>query len=103
VVSQGPAQLASLTTNVSLPAVSGTSITWTAAASGGTAGPLQYQFWMWSSAGWVMVQNYSSSNTFTWTPTGADVGDHALQVWVRSAGSTVAYEAYKSSGVFTIN
>jgi hypothetical protein len=103
VVSQGPAQLVSLTSNVSLPATSGTTITWTAAATGGTAGPLQYQFWMWSSSGWVMVQNYSPLNSYSWTPTGADVGDHALQVWVRSAGSSVAYESYKSSGVFSIN
>ena len=103
VVSQGPAQLVSLTSNVSLPATFGTPITWTAAASGGTAGPLQYQFWRWDSTGWVMVQNYSPVNSYTWTPTASDVGDHALQVWVRSAGSSVAYESYKSSGVFSIN
>jgi hypothetical protein len=103
VVSQGPAQLVSLTSNVSLPATFGTPITWTASASGGTAGPLQYQFWRWDSTGWVMVQNYSSMNSYTWTPTANDVGDHALQVWVRSAGSSVAYESYKSSGVFSIN
>ena len=103
VVSQGPAQLVSLTSNISLPARSGTTITWTAAASGGTAAPLQYQFWMWSSSGWVMVQDYSPLNSYSWTPTGNDVGDHALQVWVRSAGSSVAYESFKSSGIFSIN
>ncbi len=103
VVSQGPAQLVSLTSNVSLPVPSGTSVTWTAAASGGTAGPLQYQFWRWSSTGWVMARDYSPVNSYTWTPTASDVGDHALQVWVRSAGSSVAYESYKSTGVFTIN
>ena len=103
VVSQGPAQLVSLTSNVSLPATSGTTITWTAAASGGTAGPLQYQFWRWGSTGWVMVQDYSPLNSYSWTPTVGDVGDHALQVWVRSAGSSVAYESYKSSGIFSIN
>jgi len=103
VVSQGPAQLVSLTSNVSLPATSGTTITWTAAASGGTAGPLQYQFWRWGSTGWVMVQDYSPVSSYSWTPTANDVGDHALQVWVRSAGASVAYESYKSTGIFSIN
>jgi hypothetical protein len=103
VVSQGPAQLVSLTSNVSLPTTFGTPITWTAAASGGTAGPLQYQFWRWSSTGWVIARDYSPVNSYTWTPTASDVGDHALQVWVRSAGSSVAYESYKSSGIFSIN
>ncbi len=101
-VSQGPAQLQTLTSNVALPATSGTTIKWTATANGGTAGPLQYQFWLWSSNGWTLVQNYSSLNTYSWTPTTIDVGDHALQVWVRSAGSSAAYESYKSTGVFSI-
>lgn len=102
VVSQGPAQLVSLTSNVSLPTASGTTITWTAAAIGGSASPLQYQFWRWGSNGWVMAQDYSPQNTYSWTPTANDVGDHALQVWVRSAGSSVAYESYKSTGFFSI-
>ena len=101
-VSQGPAQLVSLTSNVSLPASSGTTITWTATAIGGSASPLQYQFWRWGSNGWVMAQDYSPLNTYNWTPTASDVGDHAIQVWVRSAGSSVAYESYKSSGIFSI-
>jgi hypothetical protein len=87
---------------VTLPVVSGTTVTWTASASGGTAGPLQYQFWRWGSNGWVMVRDYRAVNSYSWTPTASDVGDHALQVWVRSAGASVAYESYKSTGVFTI-
>ncbi|MBA3886835.1 MAG: hypothetical protein H0X67_14060 [Acidobacteria bacterium] len=101
-ISQGPAQLVSLASSISLPAAPGTSITWTAEAYGGTAGPLQYQFWRWSNGAWVLVQSYGSQNTYTWTPTAANVGTHALQVWVRSAGSTVSYESYKSTGFFSI-
>lgn len=101
-ISQTPAQVQTLTSNVTLPAAPGTSITWTAAASGGTAGPLQYQFWRYSGGRWTMVQDYSASTTYPWTPTTADIGDHAIQVWVRSAGTTAAYESYKSSGVFSI-
>jgi hypothetical protein len=102
-VSQGPAQVVSLTSNVSLPATSGTTITWTAGANGGTAGPLQYQFWRWGSNGWVLAQDYSALNSYSWTPTASDVGDHAVQVWVRSAGSSASYESYKSTGIFSIN
>jgi hypothetical protein len=102
VVSQGPAQVLTLTSNVTLPATFGTTITWSATASGGTAAPLQYQFWRWSSTGWVMAQDYSSVNSYSWTPTATDVGDHAIQVWVRSAGSSAGYESYKSTGIFSI-
>jgi hypothetical protein len=101
-VSQGPAQIASLTSNVTFPASAGTTITWTAAASGGTAGPLQYQFWRYSNGQWILARPYSSVNTYSWTPTAGDIGNHALQVWVRSAGSTAGYEAFKSTGVFSI-
>lgn len=101
-ITQEPVQVISVTTNVTLPASAGTPVTWTAAAIGGSAGPLEYQFWRWSNGGWILVQSYSTSNSYTWTPTVADVGEHALQVWVRSAGSTAAYEAFKSTGTFQI-
>jgi hypothetical protein len=101
-ITQEPVQVASITTDVTFPAPAGSPITWTAAALGGTAGPLEYQFWRWSNGGWILAQPYSTSNSYTWTPTLADVGDHALQVWVRSAGSTAQYEAFKSTGTFQI-
>jgi hypothetical protein len=91
-----PPSVTSLTANVALPAAVNTPITWTAAATGGTA-PLQYQFWRLDADGWKMVRAYGTSPTYTWTPTLADVGAHALQVWVRSAGSTAQYDAW--SGV----
>ena len=100
-VSQGPATVKSLTSNVSLPAAPGTTIVWTAAASGGTAGPLEYQFWRRDNGLWVMVQNFGTVNTYSWTPSSADVGQHDLQVNVRSAGATDA-EAAKSTGSFWI-
>jgi hypothetical protein len=101
-VTQGPAQIVSVTSDVALPAPPGTAITWTVGATGGYAGPLQYQFWRWSAGQWRLVQDYSDANTYSWTPTSADIGTHALQVWVRSAGSPVTYEAYRSTGVFSI-
>ena len=81
----------------------GKPITWTARVQGGMAGPIQYQFWLYSSAtGWRNAQPYGPSETFTWTPASTDAGDYALQVWVRSNGSTAAYEAYAGTGIFHI-
>jgi large repetitive protein len=101
-IAQGPVQIASITSNSAFPAPPGSAITWTVAASGGSAGPLEYQFWRMSNGVWILVQTYGPLNSYTWTPTAADIGDHALQVWVRSAGSTAAYEAYRSTGTFSI-
>lgn len=100
-VSQTPAKLEQLTVSTTLPAKAGTTITWTAHASGGTAGPVQYAFYLYTEGiGWSLLKAYSSSNSVSWTPTAA--GTYAIQAWVRSAGSTATYESFKSSGYFTI-
>jgi hypothetical protein len=101
-VVSGPAQMVSLTTNASLPAAAGTTITWTAGASGGTA-PLEYQFWRQDAGTWRMVQDYSPLKTYTWPTTAGDSGQHAVQARVRSIGSASPYEAQMTSGTFQIN
>jgi hypothetical protein len=102
-VSKGPVVVQALTAGTNLPATTGTTITWTARALGGSAGPLQYSFWRYrESGGWTEVQPYSASNTYTWTPTWGDEGKYALQVWVRSAGSTARYEGWFGTGMFEI-
>jgi hypothetical protein len=75
-------------------------MTWTALATGGTAGPLQYKFWVYDGTSWTMVQNYSTSNVLNWTP--SSPGQYAIQVWVRSAGASSEYEAWLGSGFFMI-
>jgi hypothetical protein len=101
-VVSAPAQMVSLTSNAPLPAIAGTTITWTAGATGGTA-PLEYQFWRQDAGTWTMVQDYSPLNTYTWPTTAADSGQHAVQARVRSIGSTSPYEAQMTSGAFQIN
>ena len=65
---------ATITANVSLPAVSGTPITWTATAAGGIP-PLQYQFWrLKQGVSRVVAPAFGPSGTFTWTPGPPDVG-----------------------------
>jgi hypothetical protein len=98
-ISTAGARLTSFTTNLFTPAPVHLPMTWTATAAGGT-GPLQYQFWRFStSTGWILGQDYSTNNSYTWFPL---EGQNAMQVWVRSAGSTAAYEDYRSTGFFTI-
>ncbi len=91
----------SLTPSPTVPRPAGTTITWTAAATGGTA-PLQYQFWLYSSVtgSWTMGRDYSTSASWAWTP--AQAGQYAVQVWVRNAGSTTKYDAWLGSGYFNI-
>jgi hypothetical protein len=96
-----PAQMVSLTSNVALPAAAGTTVTWTAGATGGTA-PLEYQFWRQNSGTWVMVRDYSPLNSYAWITTAVDVGQHAIQARVRSIGSASAYESQMMTGVFSI-
>ena len=93
--------ITSLTANRSFPSVAGTSITWTAAASG--PAPLQYRFWRNDNGGWTIVQDYSAANTYTWTPTGTDAGQHAVVVWVKNASSGAAYDAWTITPNFQIN
>jgi len=96
------AALQSLVADHALPAAAGTTIQWTAVATGGTQ-PLQFQFWRYdASGGWRMVQDYSAAAVYSWTPGASDVGTHALQVRVRSAGSLVPYESTLDSAGFSI-
>jgi len=98
------ANVVSLTANQSMPAMTGSSIVWTAIATGGTAGPLQYKFWRYSqtTGTWSVVQDYSAANAFTWTPAAEDAGTYAIQAWVRSAGSSASCEGWVSTGYFVV-
>jgi len=100
-VTSGPSLMASLVSDVALPATAGATVTWTAAATGGT-GPLEYQFWRLDAGRWIMVQDYSAQNTYAWITTAVNVGQHAVQVRVRSIGSSSAYESQLTSGLFDV-
>jgi hypothetical protein len=92
-----------LNADVASPAPNGTTITWTATASGGTS-PLQYQFWRYSYATglWTIAQAYSTSSVFSWATTPADAGMYIISVWVKSAGSAGAFDASLSTNAYTI-
>jgi hypothetical protein len=94
--SAGPLVLNSITSNMPSPQPTGTSITFTANATGGT-GPYQYKWWIYD-GGWNVVSNWSTSSTFTWTPSTAS-SLYRVAVWVRNAGNTAdLYENANSNG-----
>ena len=88
------AQLADSTGGASAP---GTAVTFTASAPG-CPNP-SFRFWALvpGRSSWVMIQDYSSSNTFNWTgpqTSGSPEGTYQIGVWARQAGSTNSYDAY---------
>jgi hypothetical protein len=100
--SSAPARVVTISSDLSSP--SATPMVWTAVASGGTAGPLQYQFWRYSqsSGTWTLVQAYGPSNKYSWTPSASESGTYALQAWVRSFGSAASYEGWGSTATFNV-
>ena len=83
-----PVVLTSLTPNQASPQAVGTSVTWTAVATGGT-GPLQYQFFarrVEDGGGYPVVQPWSTLSSVTLAPMVA--GTYQIAVWVRSAGGS---------------
>jgi hypothetical protein len=80
---QPPVTSATLTSNVAAPQNLGTTVTWTAAGSGGQA-PYQYQFAVWDGTAWTVTRPWAAGNTYAWTPTTANQ-DYRVVVQVRSA------------------
>jgi hypothetical protein len=92
-----PLTLTGLTASLPAPQPVGTAITFTATASGGTA-PYQYKWYVYDGRSWIVMQNWSTSNTWTWTPRSANRKTR-VAVLVRNAGSTVdSYDNPAASG-----
>jgi hypothetical protein len=82
------------------PQVVGTTVTFTAAAVGGT-GPYQYKFFVYDGATWTVPQTWSTAATFTWTPTVAS-NAYIVSVWARSAGNTADAAEQATGGSYPI-
>jgi hypothetical protein len=83
------------------PQAHGTSVTFTASASG-CPNP-RYQFWVLAPGGaWTIAQGYSSLPTFNWNTTGLPAGIYHYSVWVRDASSAAGYDAYFSGTAYTL-
>src|SRR5207244_1091814 len=98
-----PARLSSVTPDKSAPQVVGTTVTFTAAAAGGTA-PYQFKWWLNTDGGpvWTQLQDWSTSNALTWTPTVANAA-YQIATWVRSSGNPADTPTRHSSDLFAIN
>ena len=97
----GPLSITSLTSNVASPQVTGTTVTFSAVASGGLA-PYQFKWWVFDGSAWRVGQDWGTSATFNWRPTTA--GDYMVAVWARNKGvkanasEALAQVPYKVTG-----
>ena len=81
-----PLTITDLSANRMSPQPVGTSIVFTATASGGAA-PYQFKWWIDNGGTSTVGQQWSTSNTFTWTPTSPS-STYVIRVWARNATST---------------
>jgi len=87
---QAPVTSATLTSSVAAPQSPGTTVTWTASATGGQA-PYQYQFVLWDGLAWQITRPWAASNSWAWTPATVNA-DYRVAVQVRSAWNSGAGE-----------
>ena len=83
---QAPLSVTGLTSNRTSPQPVGTSITFTAIASGGIT-PHRFKWWIVNGTTTTVGQNWSTNSAFTWTPTVLGSG-YIIRVWARNASST---------------
>ena len=93
-----PAKVTSLTlaSDLAAPQRVGTTVRWTAAATGGTA-PHSYKWWIYDGATWAPVSGWTSSATWSWAPATSNDA-YQIGVWVKSAGNATD-DAEKAAGV----
>ena len=75
-----------LTSNRMSPQPTGTTITFSATASGGTP-PYQYKWWIVNGTTQTVGSNWSTNSSFAWTPTSASTS-YTIRVWARNLSST---------------
>ena len=86
----------SLSPNPASPQASGTTVAWTASASG--CGSPEYIFYLFDGA-WSVAQSWSTNATFNWSTTGLAAGSYYIEVDVRngSSGTSQTYRAVSYS------
>ncbi len=77
-------------------AAPGETITWTAAATGGT-GTLRYNFYIYKDGAVIRKTGYTTAKTASWTA--ADAGKYSVKVYVKDAAAAVVTQ---SGGIVTV-
>jgi hypothetical protein len=80
-----PVTLTSLTSNLATPQPVLTSVTFTAAAAGGTRS-YQFKWWIFDGVSWTIARDWNSSTTFVWRPTTRAA--YRIGIWARDATTT---------------
>jgi FtsP/CotA-like multicopper oxidase with cupredoxin domain len=95
-------QSVTLTPVPSSPQNVGTSITFTANATGGMTPQYYFTYRNPVTGKWSVGQAYSGSATWTWNTTGMPAGTYSIQVWAKSLGSAATSEAVRTIS-YTLN
>jgi hypothetical protein len=83
------------------PIGAGSSVTYTASATG-LRNPV-FQFWRFDDeSGWHLVQPYGSTSTYSWQSSPDDRGQHAVQVWASESMSHERYDAWTGTALFSL-
>ncbi len=78
------------------PQLAGTTVQFTAGATGGS-GTYEYEFNVRNTVGvWSVGRVYSTIATWSWNTTGLTPGTYAITVFVRNAGTTAPSRVYKT-------
>jgi hypothetical protein len=80
--------------SIASPQTVGSTIRWSATASGNAAG-YQYAWWVFNGSVWSQKTQWTTSSTWSWIPLVPN-DRYLVAVWVRSAGSTGRAEAIAS-------
>src|SRR5207249_2911421 len=89
-----------LTPDAAAPQPPGTTIHWTATATGGVA-PYQYKWWQFDGVAWTMLADWSTNNVLAWTPVVINA-NYRIGVWVRSSGNSNDAAEFPQSAAFAI-
>ncbi|MEQ1759463.1 MAG: BACON domain-containing carbohydrate-binding protein [Vicinamibacterales bacterium] len=89
-----------LTPDRTAPQPAGTTVRWTAAATGGV-GPISYKWWIDDGLGWTVLADWSTRDVVAWTPAAPNEA-YRVGVWARSATSAVDADEANLSQAFAI-
>ena len=94
-----PVSSVTIAANLLAPQPSGTAITWTASAVGGT-GPYLYKWFVIDGTGYTVAGEWNPSATFVWSPAAAS--SYRIMVWVKSATNPADQSEARTDKGFTI-